>query len=24
MTKEYFQDFMPENVCFGCGTLNKD
>jgi acyl-coenzyme A thioesterase PaaI-like protein len=24
MIKKYFQDFMPENVCFGCGTLNKD
>lgn len=20
--KEYFQDFMPENVCFGCGIHN--
>lgn len=24
MIKEYFQDFMPENVCFGCGASNKD
>lgn len=22
--KQYFQDFMPENVCFGCGVLNKE
>ncbi|PIB36048.1 thioesterase superfamily [Reichenbachiella sp. 5M10] len=22
--KKYFQDFMPENVCFGCGTSNAD
>ena len=22
--KEYFQDFMPENVCFGCGINNHD
>jgi len=24
ITKEYFQDFMPENVCFGCGIHNED
>ncbi len=23
-TPEYFQDFMPENVCFGCGIHNPD
>ncbi len=22
--KEYFQDHMPENVCFGCGIHNPD
>lgn len=22
--KEYFQDFMPGNVCFGCGRDNHD
>ena len=22
MTKKYFQDFMPDNVCFGCGQDN--
>ena len=21
---EFFQDHMPDNVCFGCGTLNPD
>jgi acyl-coenzyme A thioesterase PaaI-like protein len=24
MNREYFQDHMPENVCFGCGVSNKD
>ncbi|RMG25685.1 MAG: PaaI family thioesterase [Bacteroidetes bacterium] len=25
MTKSiYFQDYMPENVCFGCGVANPD
>lgn len=24
MSEEYFQDFMPENVCFGCGIHNPD
>ncbi|MFY0605467.1 MAG: PaaI family thioesterase [Cyclobacteriaceae bacterium] len=24
MNKEYFQDFMPENVCFGCGKRNDE
>lgn len=24
MTKAYVQDFMPNNVCFGCGSLNPD
>lgn len=24
MEKEYFQDFMKGNVCFGCGTENPD
>lgn len=24
ITKEYFQNFMPENVCFGCGIHNED
>ena len=24
MTREYFQDFMPGNVCFGCGAENAD
>ncbi|MEQ9426324.1 MAG: PaaI family thioesterase [Cyclobacteriaceae bacterium] len=22
--KEYFQDHMPENVCFGCGSRNHE
>ena len=22
--KEFFQDFMPENVCFGCGIHNHE
>jgi acyl-coenzyme A thioesterase PaaI-like protein len=22
--KEYFQDYMPENVCFGCGSTNLE
>ena len=22
--KEYFQDYMPENVCFGCGNSNAE
>lgn len=21
---EYFQDYMPDNICFGCGKLNND
>ena len=24
MTREYFQDFMTGNVCFGCGINNPD
>lgn len=24
MEKDYFQDHMPENVCFGCGIHNPD
>ncbi|MGD8604518.1 MAG: PaaI family thioesterase [Anaerolineales bacterium] len=24
MTKAYFQDYMPGNVCFGCGAENPD
>lgn len=24
MEKDYFQEHMPENVCFGCGTQNPD
>ncbi|MEO0894962.1 MAG: PaaI family thioesterase [Bacteroidota bacterium] len=24
MEKEYFQDFMPDNLCFGCGAANPD
>ena len=24
MKREYFQDFMPGNVCFGCGKENPD
>jgi acyl-coenzyme A thioesterase PaaI-like protein len=24
MQSEYFQDYMPGNVCFGCGSLNPD
>ena len=24
MEKEYFQDFMPGNVCFGCGANNPN
>jgi len=24
MSESYFQDFMPDNVCFGCGTENPD
>lgn len=24
MPKDYFQDHMPENVCFGCGVNNKE
>ena len=24
MSKDYFQDHMPENVCFGCGILNPN
>ena len=24
MEKKYFQDFMPENVCFGCGNNNHE
>ena len=24
MEKQYFQDYVPGNVCFGCGTLNPD
>lgn len=24
MVKEYFQDHMPGNVCFGCGAENPD
>ena len=23
-TPDYFQDHMPENVCFGCGNANHD
>ena len=23
-SKEYFQNYMPENVCFGCGIHNPD
>ncbi|MEL6131792.1 MAG: PaaI family thioesterase [Bacteroidota bacterium] len=22
MEKQYFQDFMPDNICFGCGSQN--
>lgn len=22
--KQYFQDYMPGNICFGCGRQNKD
>jgi acyl-coenzyme A thioesterase PaaI-like protein len=24
MTKQFFQDFMPGNVCFGCGSENPE
>lgn len=24
MEQAYIQDFMPDNVCFGCGTRNPD
>ncbi|MEQ8581951.1 MAG: PaaI family thioesterase [Marinoscillum sp.] len=24
MRKDYFQQHMPENVCFGCGVSNED
>lgn len=24
MSREYIQDHMPGNVCFGCGTLNPE
>lgn len=23
MDQEYFQDYMPDNLCFGCGTQNQ-
>lgn len=24
MEKQYFQDYMPGNICFGCGKYNKE
>jgi acyl-coenzyme A thioesterase PaaI-like protein len=24
MEEQYFQDYMPDNICFGCGTANPE